>query len=200
MRVRPRSTLRTLAAVLLLALLSWLSGRVADGGLEPAGGFSGPGASTGVESTAPARNAASGGERVARAFAERESGFMVTVEGRVARLLPDDREGSRHQRFLLDLPGGPRVLVAHNIDLAERAPLEPGDRVRLRGQYEWNERGGVLHWTHRDPGRSASRDSTRETARGSTTGTTNGTTHGTTSGATNGHEGGWIEIDGRRIE
>lgn len=89
--------------------------------------------------------------RVARAFEARESGFMVTLEGRVDRLLADDREGSRHQRFLMRLENGPTLLVAHNIDLADRAPVEVGDRVRLRGQYEWNERGGVLHWTHHDP-------------------------------------------------
>jgi hypothetical protein len=29
--------------------------------------------------------------------------------------------------------------------------LEVGDRVEFSGEYEWNERGGVIHWTHRDP-------------------------------------------------
>ena len=41
--------------------------------------------------------------------------------------------------------------MAHNIDLARRIPLGMGDRVRARGVYEWNELGGVLHWTHADP-------------------------------------------------
>lgn len=76
---------------------------------------------------------------------------MVTVDARVEKRLPDDREGSRHQRFLIELANGQTLLVAHNIDLAERIPLREGDRVRVRGQYEWNERGGVLHWTHHDP-------------------------------------------------
>jgi hypothetical protein len=76
---------------------------------------------------------------------------MVEVSGRVSRLLADDREGSRHQRFILTLEGGETLLVAHNIDLAPRVPLAVGDVARVRGQYEWNEQGGVLHWTHHDP-------------------------------------------------
>jgi hypothetical protein len=74
----------------------------------------------------------------------------VETGGRVLRLLPDDRKGSSHQRFLLCV-GGTTVLVAHNLDLARRISLAPGDSVELRGEYEWNSRGGVIHWTHPDP-------------------------------------------------
>ncbi len=97
------------------------------------------------------RDAGAGSEAVERAFRERVSGVWVEVEGTVERTLADDREGSRHQRFILRLASGQTLLVAHNIDLAERVPLREGDRVAVRGEYEWNERGGVLHWTHRDP-------------------------------------------------
>jgi Protein of unknown function (DUF3465) len=82
---------------------------------------------------------------------ELRPGEMVEVTGRVSRILSDDREGSRHQRFVLTLDDGATLLVAHNIDLAPRVPLEVGDRARVRGRYEWNERGGVVHWTHHDP-------------------------------------------------
>jgi len=75
----------------------------------------------------------------------------MTVAGRVTRQLPDDNEGSRHQRFILELAGGHSLLVSHNIDLAPRVPLSDGDRLTIRGRYEWNERGGVIHWTHHDP-------------------------------------------------
>ena len=29
--------------------------------------------------------------------------------------------------------------------------LEPGATIRFNGEYEWNERGGVIHWTHFAP-------------------------------------------------
>ena len=103
----------------------------------------------GPGSTGPAVETGTGVETL---FADRASGVMVEVSGRVDRLLADDREGSPHQRFILELPSGHTLLVAHNIDLAQRAPLSPGDPVELRGQYEWNAQGGVLHWTHDDPG------------------------------------------------
>jgi hypothetical protein len=96
--------------------------------------------------------ASDGADAVEQAFLNRTSDLVVEVEGAVERLLADDNDGSRHQRFIVRLAGGRTLLVAHNIDLAERVPLGVGDRVRLRGEYEWSERGGVLHWTHHDPG------------------------------------------------
>jgi Protein of unknown function (DUF3465) len=69
----------------------------------------------------------------------------------VRRLIPDDNDGARHQRFILDLRNGQSLLMAHNIDLAERVPVGLGDRIRFRGMYEWNDLGGLVHWTHHDP-------------------------------------------------
>jgi len=90
---------------------------------------------------------------IERLFRERRSGAVVEGSGTVARLLPDDLEGSRHQRFILRLGSGRTLLVSHNIDLAPRvAGLDAGDTLAFRGQYEWNERGGLVHWTHHDPG------------------------------------------------
>jgi hypothetical protein len=94
----------------------------------------------------------SGDDAVASAFKQQRSGVQVTGEGIVTKVLPDDNEGSRHQRFILRLASGQTLLVAHNIDLAPRvAPLELGDSVGFNGEYEWNSEGGVIHWTHRDP-------------------------------------------------
>lgn len=87
------------------------------------------------------------------AFNEQKSGIQVQGEGVVSKLLADDNDGSRHQRFILTLPSGQTILVAHNIDLASRvATLRTGDLVAFNGVYEWNAKGGVIHWTHHDPG------------------------------------------------
>jgi len=87
-----------------------------------------------------------------RAFADRLSNVQVEGRGVVEKILPDDRDGSRHQRFVLRLASGQTLLVAHNIDLAPRLEeLERGDEVGFAGEYEWNPQGGVLHWTHHDP-------------------------------------------------
>jgi hypothetical protein len=91
-------------------------------------------------------------DAIGRAFASHADGVQVTGEGTVTRLLSDDLNGSRHQRFIIELASGQTLLVSHNIDLAPRLEaLEVGDNVRFSGEYAWNEKGGVIHWTHRDP-------------------------------------------------
>jgi hypothetical protein len=86
------------------------------------------------------------------AFNERISGVQAEGNGIVIKILPDDNEGSRHQRFILKLHSGQTLLIAHNIDLAPRlSTLREGDVVAFNGEYEWNSKGGVIHWTHHDP-------------------------------------------------
>lgn len=82
------------------------------------------------------------------------SGVMVSTVANVTRILMDDNDGSRHQRFLIETAEGLTLLVAHNIDLAPRVPLSVNDQVSIYGQYEWNNKGGVVHWTHHDPNKS----------------------------------------------
>ena len=90
--------------------------------------------------------------QVHQAFAERKSDVIVRGSGRVKALIPDDTKGSQHQRFILSVGNRQTLLVAHNIDLAPRLnQLEEGDQIDFQGEYEWNEKGGVLHWTHHDP-------------------------------------------------
>ena len=92
-----------------------------------------------------------GSHAVEQAFAAQRSGLWLETSGRVIRVLKDDNEGARHQKFVLELDDGHSVLVAHNIDLARRIPARQGLSLTVRGRYEWNERGGVIHWTHHDP-------------------------------------------------
>lgn len=89
---------------------------------------------------------------IASAYATQTSDLQVSSSGTVIKLLPDDNKGSRHQRFILKLSNNQTVLVAHNIDLAPKmTSLRRGDIVEFNGEYEWNSKGGVIHWTHHDP-------------------------------------------------
>ena len=91
-------------------------------------------------------------EALARAFEQHTSNLQVEGQGVVRRVLSDDNDGSRHQRFVVVLLSGQKLLIAHNIDLAPRiVGLREGDVVSFNGEYEWNPEGGVIHWTHHDP-------------------------------------------------
>ena len=89
---------------------------------------------------------------ITEAYQNRLSDIQVSGSGKVSRILSDDNKGSRHQRFILRLPSGQTLLVAHNIDLAPKInTIQKGDVVQFFGEYEWNSKGGVIHWTHHDP-------------------------------------------------
>lgn len=91
-------------------------------------------------------------DSISNAFEKRTSNLQVESSGVVTAILKDDKIGARHQKFILRLPSGLTVLIAHNIDLAPRIDnLKKGDVVDFSGEYEWNDKGGVVHWTHHDP-------------------------------------------------
>ena len=86
------------------------------------------------------------------AYNNQQSDVQIKGSGVVLKLLRDDMDGSRHQRFILKLTSGRTLLIAHNIDLAPKiTSLKKGDSVEFNGEYEWNSKGGILHWTHHDP-------------------------------------------------
>ena len=86
------------------------------------------------------------------AYNNGKSDLQVRGQGTVIKILSDDLDGSRHQRFILKLDSGQTLLISHNIDLAPRVDrLRAGDSVEFFGEYEWNPKGGVVHWTHHDP-------------------------------------------------
>ncbi|ATO19975.1 hypothetical protein BS636_10075 [Acinetobacter sp. LoGeW2-3] len=92
--------------------------------------------------------------RIQQAYQQRQSDIQVQGAGEVIAVLEDDNEGSRHQKFILELENGHTVLVAHNIDLALRIDnIQIGDQVEFYGEYEYSDKGGVIHWTHHDPNR-----------------------------------------------
>jgi len=126
--------IKKLALVLIIAALAY--GYVQEQGDSP------PWSSTSVGSNTALQDA----------IASRQSDVQVKGEGIVTKVLKDDLDGSRHQRFILKLGSGQTLLVAHNIDLAPRIDtLRSGDSVEFYGEYEWNPKGGVIHWTHHDP-------------------------------------------------
>jgi len=119
----------------LILVIAGLYGYQYFGGAEPSGTYSEP-----TPATAP---------QVASSW---RAGQQVQGSGKVIRILSDDNDGSRHQRFILELSSGRTLLIAHNIDLAPRiSGLRVGDTVSFYGEFEPNPQGGVIHWTHHDP-------------------------------------------------
>ena len=90
-------------------------------------------------------------DKIRKAQNNTNAQFWVGFNGKIVQKLKDDNKGSRHQKFLVSPVSGITLLVAHNIDLAPRVPINIGDTISLYGRYEWNKKGGVMHWTHHDP-------------------------------------------------
>ena len=83
----------------------------------------------------------------------------VTLSGYVTRVLGTrTTEGGTHEGFEFATAScapqnrpcaSAAIRVEDNTDITGPVPLQRGDAVTLRGQYECND--GVIHWTHRDP-------------------------------------------------
>jgi hypothetical protein len=130
-RARAVEAQRSLAASLLLAL-AFLAGCVMQSGDD-------------------AGNAA-----VYDAWANQRSHVEVTASGSVAKVLGTRRGPSGvHTGFLLHLRGaagrGLTVRVEDNVDLTGPIPVHAGDDAEVRGEYIYDPRGGLIHYTHRDP-------------------------------------------------
>jgi hypothetical protein len=86
------------------------------------------------------------------AFKHKKSDIFVEGAGVVKKLLADDNKGSRHQKFLVSISPEQTLLFAHNIDLAPRVEnVQIGDAMTFKGEYVYNPKGGIMHWTHHDP-------------------------------------------------
>ena len=109
-----------------------------------------PSSSPAAPTSAPP--SASDNSVIAQAYVAHESDVPVRGNGTVTRLLPDDTQGDHHQRFLVRLPSGQSVLIVHNIDIAPRVQgLRVGEPIEFEGEFVWNDKGGLIHWTHHDP-------------------------------------------------
>lgn len=144
--MKPRSKLKPLFALLIFALGLVLLNSVNKQQLLESD------SAQAQLALAAGENVAGADVLIAEAFRNGRSNVQLGGEGRVARILPDDNNGSRHQKFLLELESGHTLLIAHNIDLAPRVEsLREGEVIEFYGEYEWNQKGGVIHWTHHDP-------------------------------------------------
>ncbi len=89
---------------------------------------------------------------IKQAFENQQSNLQVKQSGRIIKILRDDKYGAKHQRFLVQINSGHKLLIAHNIELSPRIDdLKEGETIIFYGEYELNNKGGVIHWTHRDP-------------------------------------------------
>jgi hypothetical protein len=80
------------------------------------------------------------------------SKVTITVKGTIIKVLSDDNEGARHQKFIIKLSNAQTLMISHNIDIAPRVPgIVVNKDIIIHGEYVWNEQGGLIHWTHHDP-------------------------------------------------
>ena len=86
-------------------------------------------------------------------FQNHRSNLEVTADGTVVRLLPDRTSSTgTHEQFIIKLTSQDlTVEIEHNISIAARVPVAQGDHVIVHGEYVWTAKGGLIHFTHRDP-------------------------------------------------
>lgn len=91
---------------------------------------------------------------VCDAFRAGRSHVEVVAAATVTRVLGvASGRVSPHEGFLMQLTSDCRVVVRveANTDFTGAFALVRGDRVVVKGEYEYYPIGGVIHWTHRDP-------------------------------------------------
>jgi len=87
-------------------------------------------------------------------YASGAGGAEVIGQGTVAAALGTSNGPSgEHEGFLLKLHGQCDLLlrVETNTGITGPVPLHAGENVVVKGQYEDDATGGVIHWTHHDP-------------------------------------------------
>jgi len=150
---RHPKAMRVLVVVVLVCLAAGFGlSQISVGGPEANSPSTVTNTSAAPNSPSSSENSASTDAQLARLFQEQATDVEVSGSGTVSRILSDDNDGSRHQRFILELDSGQTLLVAHNIDIAPRLDgLQVGDPVSFYGEYVYSDQGGTIHWTHHDP-------------------------------------------------
>lgn len=81
-------------------------------------------------------------------FRKHRSGAWLTISGNVIRLLGDSNGRFKHQRFILGCSDGLTLLIVNDVSIGQRVPLVRSHKLAVRGQYEWDRQGGLVHFTH----------------------------------------------------
>lgn len=91
-------------------------------------------------------------DRLLQAFEDGRTGIWVSAQAPVVQSLGDEMiRGKTHQKFSIRPAENVTVQIRHSVEDAERVPVEPGDRIRVHGYYEWDARGGFIWRTFKDP-------------------------------------------------
>ena len=91
---------------------------------------------------------------VCATYSAQRSGVEVVAQGRITRIFGvQPGRTSPHEGFLFRLDSGCALVVRVevNTDFTGTIPLSIGQRVLVKGEYEYYPAGGVIHWAHRDP-------------------------------------------------
>lgn len=82
---------------------------------------------------------------------KRQIHFIRAANMEVIRLLPDDTQGAKHQRFYVRLSDGQEVSAVYSLESGrDRVPVKVGSRVGLAGEFKWTRFGALIHWLHED--------------------------------------------------
>ncbi len=83
---------------------------------------------------------------------QKNSHFVEGSGMEVVQILPDDTQGLEHQKWIVRLSSGQKMLAVYNSDMCPRVPVKVGDIVSMGGQFIWSRKdGAILHWLHHDP-------------------------------------------------
>lgn len=82
----------------------------------------------------------------------RRTKFVSGSGMKVVALMPDDNQGSPHQKFRVQLSNGSGLMIISNLDMCVHVPVRVGDVVGAGGEFiPTGKSSGILHWVHRDP-------------------------------------------------